>query len=201
MVLDFAPTSLPLPELVLLTGTAIWQEERGTAYTNGSFLLISSASERSSLCPPRELGSSKCRSFVEPRNHPSKLTSSFGKFEQFCIVSGSVQAAPLPPVLRCSLQLKTLPPWPLETCSHSKLPKWSCQKICCRYGRIWRVVGTWGHPPQEGLVCMASPARMLLHGNGLFVAFGCLLKETRTLQCGTKTTRDQVSLLGNDLIP
>lgn len=158
MVLDFAPTSLPLPELVLLTGTAIWQEERGTAYTNGSFLLISSASERSSLCPPRELGSSKCRSFVEPRNHPSKLTSSFGKFEQFCIVSGSVQAAPLPPVLRCSLQLKTLPPWPLETCSHSKLPKWSCQKICCRYGRIWRVVGTWGHPPQEGLVCMASPS-------------------------------------------
>ena len=52
LLLDFSPTSLPLPELVISTGAAFSQEEVGTAHANSSFLLISSAFEH---CPPREL--------------------------------------------------------------------------------------------------------------------------------------------------
>lgn len=52
LLLDFAPTSLPLPELVHPTGTAIWWEERGIIHANSSFLLISSAPECSSWCSP-----------------------------------------------------------------------------------------------------------------------------------------------------
>lgn len=121
LLLDFVSTSLLLPELVFPTGADVQQEGIDTAHACVSFLLRSSASECSSWCSPRDTGSSKCRSFVESRNHPPNFLLSLGKLEGFCIVSELVRAAPLSPLLKYSIQL--LPPWPLMTCSHPKLPK------------------------------------------------------------------------------
>lgn len=130
--------------------------------------------------------------FQNQETTPPNFLLSLGKLEGFCIVSELVQAAPLSPLLNCSLQL--LPPWPLMTCSHSKLPQYSCQKICCHYECIWRLMGIWAHPPQEGL---CAPSQHTVSWEWLWL-LGVWSK--RHFHCSMKTTRDWISLLRNDLL-
>lgn len=114
------------------------------------------------------------------KQHPPSNLLSSGKPEKFFFVSGSAQSAPLPPVASCSLYLKTLSLRPLVTCNHSGLSKWSCE---IGLGNLLslsaHLQGTRTHTSgPRGLPQLA----LLVHGNGLFVAVGYLLKETLTLQ-------------------